>query len=71
MTSKDKQKSLTIDILNSQPNGPDGSYLFYGVPEGTTLIRGRVRFSTNYECKGEGIQYSFIGKATCSFPTGL
>ncbi|KAI8356810.1 hypothetical protein B0O80DRAFT_299686 [Mortierella sp. GBAus27b] len=68
MPNKDKQKRLVIDILNGQPNGPDGSYLFYGVPEGTTLIRGRVRFSTNYECKGEAIQYSFLGKASCSFP---
>ncbi|KAG0227498.1 hypothetical protein BGX31_006990 [Mortierella sp. GBA43] len=42
MPNKDKQKRLVIDILNGQPNGPDGSYLFYGVPEGTTLIRGRV-----------------------------
>ncbi|KAI1320381.1 hypothetical protein EDD11_001183 [Mortierella claussenii] len=67
MTVKEKEKKLELTILNGEANGPDGSYLYYGVPEGVTLIRGRVRFWANYECRGEGVQYRFFGKASCSF----
>ncbi|KAF9437988.1 hypothetical protein BGZ76_010275 [Entomortierella beljakovae] len=38
------------------------------IPEGITVIRGRVRFRANYECKGEGIRYSFKGRSLCEFP---
>ncbi|KAF9357765.1 hypothetical protein BGX26_003116 [Mortierella sp. AD094] len=63
----EKDKRLELEIVNGRTTGPDGSYLFYGVPEGVTLIRGKVRFRSNYECKGDGIQYKFIGKSSCSF----
>ncbi len=62
-----REKSLVLEVLNGHGAGPDGSYLFYGVPEGITIVRGRVRFITNYECKGERIDYWFMGKATSTF----
>ncbi|KAF9959138.1 hypothetical protein BGZ72_010267 [Mortierella alpina] len=65
-----KEKSLVVEVLNGHGAGPEGSYLFYGVPEGITIVRGRVRFTTNYECKGERIDYWFMGKASSTFSDG-
>ncbi|KAF9111222.1 hypothetical protein BGX27_005224 [Mortierella sp. AM989] len=66
----EKEKKLELEVLNGEATGPDGSYLYYGVPEGITVIRGKVRFRTNYECKREGIQYKFFGMSSCSFSDG-
>ncbi|CAO3573249.1 unnamed protein product [Mortierella alpina] len=65
-----REKSLVVEVLNGHGAGPGGSYLFYGVPEGITVVRGRVRFTTNYECKGERIDYWFTGKASFYFTDG-
>lgn len=66
MTKKDKVKLLEIEVFGGSP-GPDGSLLFYGVPEESTILQGRVRFSCNYECKGIDAQYSFEGMSSCHF----
>ena len=66
MTRKDKVKLLKVEVFGGSP-GPDGSLLFYGVPEEPTTLRGRVRFSSSYECKGNDTQYTFQGVASCYF----
>ncbi|KAG0355700.1 hypothetical protein BGZ54_001049, partial [Gamsiella multidivaricata] len=51
-----KKKSLTIHI-DTEHIGPHGMPLVYGsTPEKVGTIKGSVRFSSNYDCKGRDIQ---------------
>ncbi|KAF9170609.1 hypothetical protein BGX21_004958 [Mortierella sp. AD011] len=51
-----KQKSLTIHI-HTNHTGPHGMPLVYGsTPDRVGFIKGSVRFSSNYDCKGRDIQ---------------
>ncbi|KAG0326461.1 hypothetical protein BGZ99_009493 [Dissophora globulifera] len=51
-----KEKALTIHIDTDQV-GPHGMPLVYGsTPDGIGSIKGVVRFSSNYDCKGRDIQ---------------
>ncbi|KAF9346743.1 hypothetical protein BGX26_001746 [Mortierella sp. AD094] len=51
-----KQKSLTI-LIHTNHTGPHGMPLVYGsTPDRVGSIKGSVRFSSNYDCKGRDIQ---------------
>ncbi|KAF9305600.1 hypothetical protein BGZ74_009644 [Mortierella antarctica] len=65
-----RQKSLVIEIEGGQPGGPDGAVIFYGQPDRSTVVRCTIRFTTNYECKGDCIEYRFTGKALSSWSEG-
>ncbi|KAG0208889.1 hypothetical protein BGX33_005983 [Mortierella sp. NVP41] len=58
-----KQKSLSIHIATDHI-GPSKMPLVYGsTPEKVGSIRGTVRFSTNYPCKGKDIVVMYEAKA--------
>jgi len=51
-----KKKALTIHI-DTDLVGPHGMPLVYGsTPEKIGSLKGSVRFSSNYDCKGRDIQ---------------
>ncbi|KAF9145650.1 hypothetical protein BGX30_007774 [Mortierella sp. GBA39] len=62
-TSSQKQKTLSIHIATDH-TGPNKMPLVYGsTPEKVGSIRGTVRFSTNYPCKGKDIVIMYEAKA--------
>ncbi|KAF9156539.1 hypothetical protein BG015_004449 [Linnemannia schmuckeri] len=62
-TSSQKQKLLSIHIATDHI-GPSKMPLVYGsTPERVGAIRGTVRFSTNYPCKGKDIVIMYEAKA--------
>jgi hypothetical protein len=62
-SSSQKQKSLSIHIATDHI-GPSNMPLVYGsTPERVGSIRGTVRFSTNYPCKGKDIVIMYEAKA--------
>ncbi|KAF8946774.1 hypothetical protein BGZ47_011437 [Haplosporangium gracile] len=62
-TPSQKQKSLSIHIATDHI-GPSKMPLVYGsTPERVGSIRGTVRFSTNYPCKGKDIVIMYEAKA--------
>ncbi|KAG0276612.1 hypothetical protein BGZ95_007307, partial [Linnemannia exigua] len=62
-TSSQKQKSLSIHIATDHI-GPSKMPLVYGsTPDRIGSIRGTVRFSTNYPCKGKDIVIMYEAKA--------
>ncbi|KAG0088280.1 hypothetical protein BGZ93_005509 [Podila epicladia] len=64
------QKSLVIEIEGGLPGGPDEAVIFYGQPDRSTIVRCTVRFTTNYECKGDCIEFCFTGRAVSSWTDG-
>ncbi|KAI1321748.1 hypothetical protein EDD11_000024 [Mortierella claussenii] len=58
-----KQKLLTIDI-HTDHTGPHGMPLVYGsTPDKVGTIKGTVKFSTNYDCRGRDIVIIYEAKA--------
>ncbi|KAG0341824.1 hypothetical protein BG000_007879 [Podila horticola] len=64
------KKSLVIQIEGGQPGGPREAIIFYGQPDRPTVVRCTVRFTTNYECKGDCIELCFTGRAVSSWSEG-
>ncbi|KAF9318560.1 hypothetical protein BG003_010997 [Podila horticola] len=64
------KKSLVIQIEGGQPGGPHEAIIFYGQPDRPTVVRCTVRFTTNYECKGDCIELCFTGRAVSSWSEG-
>ncbi|KAF9433471.1 hypothetical protein BGZ76_009421 [Entomortierella beljakovae] len=61
--SAPKEKSLTIHI-DTDYIGPNGLPLVYGsTPDKIGAIKGNVKFSTNYECRGKDIVILYEAKA--------
>ncbi|KAF9329095.1 hypothetical protein BG006_007813 [Podila minutissima] len=65
-----RQKSLVIEIKGGQPGGPDEAVIFYGQLDRPTVVRCTIRSTTNYECKGDCIEYRVTGRALSSWSEG-
>ncbi|KAF9386644.1 hypothetical protein CPC16_007420 [Podila verticillata] len=61
------QKSLAIEIEGGQPGGPDEAIIYYGQSDRPTVVHCKIRFTTNYECKGDRIEFCFTGRAVSSW----
>ncbi|KAF9211354.1 hypothetical protein BGZ59_008202 [Podila verticillata] len=64
------QKSLAIEIEGGQPGGPDEAIIYYGQSDRPTVVHCKIRFTTNYECKGDRIEFCFTGRAVSSWSGG-
>lgn len=61
------QKSLAIEIEGGQPGEPDEAIIYYGQSDRPTVVHCKIRFTTNYECKGDRIEFCFTGRAVSSW----
>ncbi|KAG0244633.1 hypothetical protein BGW41_006872 [Actinomortierella wolfii] len=68
-SNKAQKKALTIHI-DTPHVGPNGMPLVYGSsPAGPGKIKGWVRFSANYDCKGKDILIIYEARAEASWST--
>jgi len=56
-------KNLTLEVPSFEV-GPEGVPIFYGTQESPVIIRGRVDFHTQHECKGNCILVLFSAVET-------